>query len=99
MSEDAVSNLRLQHLRGLIELEERRLNEEEDLREVEMVWIQEHRPELARQYPGEWIAIVGQQLVAHAADLASLLNLARQSGHPDPFVTAMPREPVRSLKV
>jgi hypothetical protein len=70
---------------------------EEDLRAVEMEWLQEHQVELAAQYPGEWIAIEGSRLVAHAEDLSEVLRLAEEAGHPHPFVTAIPDQPITRL--
>ncbi len=71
----------------------------EDFREVEMIWLQEHQQELVALHPGEWIAIDGPRLVAHSGNLATLFDLAREAGHPNPFVTAMASEPVGSLHV
>lgn len=85
---------------GLSTLEEqRRLRIEreavpaEDLRAAEMAWLQSHSQELAEHYPGEWIAVDGQELVAHAHSLVDLYRMAAESGHPEPFVTAVPARP------
>lgn len=59
-------------------------------RTVEMAWLQAHAEELGLRHPGEWIAIDGPELVAHARDVVTLMQLAREAGHPHPFVTAVP---------
>jgi len=61
-----------------------------NFRAVEVAWLQDHSAELAERYPGEWLAIDGPQLVAHAEDLTTLLQQAAASGHPNPFITAAP---------
>ena len=70
---------------------------DEDFRAVEMAWLQSHQAEIAAKFPGEWIAVSGAQLVAHAKDLPSLLRLAAEAGHPNPFVTAVPASPISSF--
>jgi hypothetical protein len=69
----------------------------ENFRAAEMAWLQEHYDEVAQKYPGEWIALDGPGLVGHAADLATLLALTGAAGHPDPFVTGIPGDPIASL--
>jgi hypothetical protein len=64
-----------------------------DFRAVEMAWFQANLAALTNQYPGEWLALDGPQLVAHAGDLATLLAFSRAVGHPHPFVTAIPADP------
>ena len=59
-------------------------------RAAELAWLQEHSAELAERYPGQWLAVDGPQLVAHAGDLAILLQQAAAAGHPHPFITAVP---------
>ena len=66
---------------------------EEDFRAAEMKWLQEHSAEIGPRYAGEWIAIDGSQLVAHARDLTTLMREANEIGHPNPFVTTVPAEP------
>jgi len=97
-----VANLRLQHSAGEINLQVRPISEvlpAEDTRDAEMKWLQDNLNNIAALYPGEWIAIDGPELVAHAADLATLLQRAAEAGHPNPFITAIPSEPTISLHV
>jgi hypothetical protein len=65
----------------------------DDFRAVEMAWLSDHLEEVARHYPGEWLAIDGGTLVAHGSDLAIVFAQAAAAGHPDPFVTAVPPGP------
>lgn len=99
---NVVGELRLRYDAGEIHLEIRPLEEvlpPDDLREIEMKWLQNNHSNVAALYPGEWIAIDGPELVAHASDLPTLLRLSREAGHPNPFITAIPSEPVISLHV
>lgn len=93
----------LEGLRSLDEAGHIKLVEEQmapdDFRADEMAWLQEHAQDVARDYPGEWIAVDGKELVAHAASLLLLLQLSRENGHPQPFVTAIPGRPIENLCV
>lgn len=102
LDSNQVAKLRLQHGAGEINLEIRPMSEVlpvEDDREAEMRWLHDNLNNIAALYPGEWIAIDGPALVAHAADLPSLLKKAAEAGHPNPFITAVPSEPTISLHV
>jgi hypothetical protein len=57
-----------------------------------MAWLRDHHDDL-RRFSGQWIAIDGPELVAHAGDLATLLAFATAKGHPRPLVTAVPADP------
>ncbi|HMV48144.1 MAG TPA: DUF5678 domain-containing protein [Blastocatellia bacterium] len=41
-------------------------------------WLREHR----REYPGEWLALMGDQLIAHGAQYRAVLAEAREKGYP-----------------
>lgn len=58
-----------------------------------MDWLREHQADLVRLHQGQWVAVEGPALVAHAGDLATLLAFAAAKGHPLPLVTAVPAEP------
>jgi hypothetical protein len=64
-----------------------------DFRASEMAWLAAHEADLINDYAGQWIAIEGQAVVAHAGDLATLLQMSNQAGHPHPFVTRVTAEP------
>ena len=59
-------------------------------RAAELDWLEQHQDELAVRYAGEWVAIDGSALVAHATTLEAVVRLARERGHPDPLITAVP---------
>lgn len=65
----------------------------EEFRAQEMAWLSAHLNEVAQQFPGQWLAIDGPELVAHGHDLADVYVQAAAAGHPDPFVTAVPQGP------
>jgi hypothetical protein len=64
-----------------------------DFRASELAWLQAHEDDLVGTYAGQWIAVDGQSVVAHAGDLATLLQASNQAGHPHPFVTRITAEP------
>ncbi len=67
-------------------------------RSSEMDWLR-HNEDALSKYRGEWIALDGPQLVAHASDLETLLLLAQEAGRPHPFVVHVPVEPLVNLEV
>jgi len=96
LAPDTVNEMRELTKAGAIALEEEPLPHE-DFRAVEMAWLQMHQAELCEKYRGEWVAIDGPGLVAHAEGLEALLSLSQEAGHPNPFITAIPEEPLTSL--
>jgi hypothetical protein len=88
---DTANELRIMAEDGLITIEEGPMPDS-DFRAVETAYIQAHRVELANRYRGEWIAVDGPQVVAHSTKLIDLMKRAREQGHPNPFVTAIPAE-------
>lgn len=57
-------------------------------------WLSESLAELGARYAGRWIAVVKNQVIADAPDLAELLVQIRESGIEHPFITQIPLEPV-----
>ena len=55
-------------------------------RSVEMRWLGLHFKELERTYPGEWLAIEGESLVAHGPGLVDVLSDAQRKGVENPFI-------------
>jgi hypothetical protein len=53
-------------------------------------WVSAHLEELRAQYPGQWIAVVGNQIQAAAPTLPALLALVNAQGIQSPFVTQIP---------
>ena len=58
-------------------------------RKHELRFFDEH-PELEQQLAGEWVALDGEELIAHGHDLADVLQRASLAGHPHPFITRVP---------
>lgn len=70
---------------------------EQEFRSLELAWLEANRAELAARYAGEWVAIDGSQLLAHAGDLPEVVRLASENGCSHPFIAAVPAGPIRSL--
>jgi hypothetical protein len=51
-------------------------------------WLLSH-PQVEVQYPGEYIGIVGDSLVAHGRDLKEVLEKAEETGK-EPFIYKVP---------
>lgn len=51
-------------------------------------WLLAH-PEIELQYAGQYIAIVGESVVAHGEDFAAVLEKAEKYG--EPFIHKVPR--------
>lgn len=50
-------------------------------------------PELERElwnYPGKWVAIVDQEIIAVADTLMGLIQKAREAGHTEPLIHKVP---------
>lgn len=58
----------------------------------ELAWFLRERSRLSKtELSGQWIAVVGDSVVASGPTLAEVLQEARRKGHRDPFVAAIPR--------
>jgi len=55
-----------------------------------MAFLHSNRKHLQKKYPGEWLALDGDRLVAHGKDLASVFAKAREKGVQNPFVSRTP---------
>ena len=51
----------------------------------EMEWFTSHAAELAA-YKGEWLLVVGRELVAHSADFHTIHTLVQKRGITEPFL-------------
>ena len=56
------------------------------VRERERLFFAAH-PDLELELIGQWVALDGDELVAHGDDLAVVIEQARRAGHPHPFLT------------
>ncbi len=57
-------------------------------------WVSRNLEELRRGHGGQWIAVVGNEVVASAASLPGLLDQCSAAGIMKPFVTQIPANPV-----
>jgi hypothetical protein len=57
-------------------------------------WLSRHLTDLKTRYPGQWIAVVNNQVVAASGNLAGLLQVIRDSGIENPFITEIPAGPL-----
>lgn len=57
-------------------------------------WLSRHLSDLRARYPGQWIAVVEDEVVAASKNLADLLQQVRDSGVEHPFITEIPTGPV-----
>ena len=48
---------------------------------IESLWLCEH-PEEVYKYEGEWIAVVGEKIVAHGTNLKKVVKEAEKYGRP-----------------
>ncbi len=55
-------------------------------RHQEMAFFERHRRQWSREHPREWVAIVGDQIVARGPDLDAVMETARAAGHEHPFI-------------
>lgn len=60
------------------------------LREQELAWIEKHRTKLEEKYPGQWIVVEGEQLVAASNDPAKAAQQAENRGVQIPFLYRVP---------
>ena len=56
-------------------------------RDLEMLWISEHR----KEYPGEWVALDGDRLIAHSKDADPVFAAARAHSEV-PFLFRCPED-------
>jgi hypothetical protein len=61
----------------------------------DVMWIDEHRDFLEENYPGKWIAVKGQELVAVGDSLRDVLEESKRKGVTDPLVGGVRRADLR----
>ena len=62
-----------------------------------MAWFQEHLADLVKQFPSEWVAILDGCVVAHGADLPTVVKQAAGLGIEDAFLGFAPAKVAASL--
>ena len=60
------------------------------IRAPEMEWLNANRRQLEKQYPGQWVAISGSQIVGFGT-MAEAGRMASERGIERPLFTAFPR--------
>jgi hypothetical protein len=55
-----------------------------------MEWVAANLAELEARYAGEWIAVMGDTVVAHGIHAAEVAAAARAAGHIDPYYEFIP---------
>jgi hypothetical protein len=53
-------------------------------------WLSRHLHDLRARYAGEWIAVVGDRVVASSNNFAQLLQQVSDLGEENPFITQIP---------
>ena len=62
---------------------------ERSMRDTEFHWLLTH-PEEIQKYPGEYIALVGESIVAHGKDFQAVLTAAEVQTGQEPFIYKVP---------
>jgi len=57
-------------------------------------WLSANLDDLRARHAGQWLAIVGHEVVASAPDLAALLTVTAHLEGVAPFITQIPEEPI-----
>jgi len=65
-------------------------------RSREISWLARH-PSTVALFGGQWLALDGDNLVAHGTDIESVLRQAEEGGIPRPFLTKVPDDAVTYL--
>jgi uncharacterized protein DUF5678 len=59
------------------------------MRDIEFHWLLTH-PEEIQKYPGEYLALVGESIVAHGKDFQAVLATAEAQTGQEPFIYKVP---------
>jgi hypothetical protein len=62
------------------------------MREKEQIWLNTH-PEVTKKYRGEYIAIIGEKIVAHGKKLAEVIRQAEKI-ESKPLISKVPQAEV-----
>jgi hypothetical protein len=63
----------------------------------EVMWLGKNREWLEENYPGKWIAIKGDELIAVGDTLDQVLNQAQEKGVEDPLVAGVKSKEYRKV--
>jgi len=68
------------------------------VQDARMQWYFEHKAELERDHPGEWVAIGPNGIVAWGHDLTEMKKKARESGVDDPLFAPIRDRELQGMK-
>lgn len=57
-------------------------------------WVSQHLDDLQARFPGQWIGLVGEDVVATGATVQDLIEALRRRGSDGAFITQIPAGPV-----
>lgn len=63
--------------------------------DAEFDWAQQHKDELIQAHPDQWVAIVGNQVVAAGKNLARVEQIAREKSGREEFTVLFIEEDIR----
>jgi hypothetical protein len=66
---------------------------------TEAVWIQKNQDFLWQTYPGQWIAVDGEELIAAGSDRAAVRKEAIRKGHPSALITGVRRKEYQGVRM
>jgi uncharacterized protein DUF5678 len=66
---------------------------------TEVIWIQKNQDYLWEHHAGQWIAVVGEKLVAFGDDPADVWAEAREKGYPKALVTGVRRREYQNVRM
>jgi hypothetical protein len=67
------------------------------VRSRELEWYELHRGWLESEFPGQWVAIKGEELVAVGETLDVVMDAAERKGISRPLVTAVKRKELQGF--
>jgi hypothetical protein len=66
---------------------------------TEVVWIQKNRDYLWKHFAGQYIAVVGETLVAAGPDRRRVQEEAERGGYPEPLITGVRRKEYQGVRM
>lgn len=65
--------------------------------DLELDWVEAHADELSERFSGDWIAVKGDRVVAHAKNLSDVNKQVEGQGIDDPFFLKIPPRDEQNL--
>jgi hypothetical protein len=66
---------------------------------TEVIWIQKNRDFLWKNYAGQWIAVVGEELIAAGEDPKRVREEAESKGYPKALITGVRRREYQGVSM